>query len=113
MELKEEYEEEMKESHKSSFTYLDLVKYASLRGTTIVLTFLFLFSSVLYFAPLTIVDQFGFDFFLNGIILNCSELLTYFLSLNVIVSLERKRLFFFNLVISLGCAVALIFLNKR
>jgi len=45
---------------------------------------------MLYYAPLLLVDSFGFNFYVNGIVVNVSELLTYFLSYFTIARIRRK-----------------------
>lgn len=60
-----------------------------------------------------LVDQFGFDFYLNSVILNGSELCTYFFSYFMITRLRRRPL---NIVTSIVCLITsfcLIFLHSN
>lgn len=111
--LKADYQEELKESHQKTFTYLDLLRLPSLRKITITLIFFSVLSAILYFSPLTIVDQFGFNFYLNGVLLNISELMTYLVSFNIITQVRRKHLFSMCFVGAALCSFALIFLNRK
>lgn len=74
---------------------------------------LFLGNNFLYNAPSMLVDKFGFDFYLNSVILNTSELCTYFFSYFTITRLRRRLL---NIITSIVCLMAsfcLIFLHSN
>lgn len=102
----------MEGEHKKAFTYIDLVRYPSLRWITIWAFVLFFCSSFLYFAPLIIVDEFGFDFYVNGVILNVSELVTLVISYFFITSLKRKMVNIITFTVALFSSFWLIFLNN-
>jgi len=68
--------------------------------------------SFIYYAPFLLVGQFGFNFFLNGILLDVAELLTYFLTVTLITSLKRKKLFLITASITLLSAFTLVFLDS-
>lgn len=74
---------------------MDLFVFPSTRFITIWVILLCFTCNFIYLAPTLITDQFGFDFYLNGVILNASELLTYFVSYFCITRLPRRT---FNLV---------------
>lgn len=74
---------------------------------------LFFTANILYNAPLMLIDEFGFDFYLNGIILNLSELSTYFFTYFYITRLPRKTVNILTSVVTLICSVILIFLHTR
>lgn len=100
-------------SQKKALTYLDLFRYESLRSTTICFSFLCCFGACLYFAPLLIVNEFGFDFYINGIIANCSELAIYPFAVSFIKGASRKKLCKISLIIQLLCSLALTFINNK
>lgn len=59
-----------------------------------------------------LLDEFGFNFYVNGILINCSELITYIFSYLRITKLKRKKLGLILFFIALICSFALIFLHK-
>jgi hypothetical protein len=59
-----------------------------------------------------LIDEFGFNFFLNGVLLNCSELITYVVSYFTIAKLRRRHLGLLLFSIALVCSFALVFLHK-
>jgi hypothetical protein len=69
-------------------------------------------TSFIYYAPFLLVGQFGFNFFLNGAILDVAELITYFLTVSLIPSFKRKKLFFTTASITFVSALAMLFLNQ-
>lgn len=67
----------------------------------------------LYYAPLMLIDNFGFNFYLNGVIINLSEMITYFVSFFLITKLKRQKIALFLFAIALGCSFLLLFLHKN
>lgn len=66
----------------------------------------------LYYAPLMLIKEFGFDFYINGVLINISELITYFFTYYFITKLERRRLALWLFGLALACSFALLFLHK-
>jgi hypothetical protein len=60
-----------------------------------------------------LVDSFGFDFYLNGVLVNISELLTYFLSYFTIAKIPRKRISQLLLALSAMFCFILVFLHSQ
>ena len=58
---------------------------------TIFLMLLFFALNILYYAPAMLIDEFGFDFYLNGVIINVSELITYVVSYFVVTKIKRRK----------------------
>jgi MFS family permease len=112
-ELKKAYESELRRSEKSAFTYWDLLRYRSLRRVTLLMMLLFVSVNILYYAPAMLIDQFGFDFYLNGLILNLSELGTYFLSYFTVTRLPRRTFNILGSGVALAASFALIFLHTK
>lgn len=111
--LKEEYYAEMNQEHKKTFTYLDLFVFPSTRCITIWASLLFLTCNFLYLAPTMLFDQFGFDFYLNGVILNASELVTYIFSYIYITGLPRRMTNLISMSIVLFSCLALFLLGDN
>lgn len=103
----------MDNEKKQAFTYYDLVKYPSLRYITIWTTLLWICTSFLYFAPLIIIDEFGFDFYINGLIINVTELVTFIYTYFYITSMKRKVFNIAAFAIAFVTSTALIFINKE
>jgi hypothetical protein len=60
-----------------------------------------------------LVDSFGFDFYLNGVLVNVSELLTYFLSYFTISRIPRKRISQLLFGLSAVFCFILVFLHSQ
>lgn len=54
------------------FSFVDLFRYLSLRRLTLFVGLTIFAVDFLYYAPVMLIDEFGFNFFLNGVLLNCS-----------------------------------------
>jgi hypothetical protein len=59
-----------------------------------------------------LVNQFGFNFFINGILLAVSEAVTYPFVFFTVGRLKRKKVFYVTASIIFFSAFALIFLNQ-
>jgi hypothetical protein len=103
----------MSHEHKRVFSFLDLFRFPSLRTTTICVSLVFLACNFLYLAPNMILDQFGFDFYLNGIVVNTSELITYVFSYYLITQIPRRQFGLLSFSIVLLSCFALIFLQGK
>lgn len=80
---------------------------------TICSCLLFFCINILYYAPLMLVDEFGFDFYLNGVLINLSDLLTYIFSYSMVTTLKRKKFNMLASAVSLACSFLLIFLHAK
>ena len=67
----------------------------------------------MYYAPAMLIDQFGFDFYLNGLIIFLSELITYFVGYCTIKKLKRKRINIIGSLVALICSFVLVFLHTK
>jgi len=54
--LKREYDMEIKRSQRKAFTYYDLLRYSSLRKTTVLMSLIFVSINILYYAPVMLID---------------------------------------------------------
>ncbi len=95
------------------FTFRDLFKFKSLRMLSILLGLVGFSVDFLYYAPLILIDNFGFNFYLNGVIINLSELITYFVSYFLITKLKRKNMALFLFAVAFGCSFILLFIHKN
>ena len=68
--------------------------------------------SFLYYAPFIIVGQFGFNFYMNGVLLDVAELITYFITVTYITQIRRKKLFYLTMSITFACSCILLLLNQ-
>ncbi len=103
----------MASENKLFFNYLDLFRYKSLRTKSIFIGIIIFSVDFLYYGPLMLIDQFGFNFYINGVIINISELITYVFSYFLIVKLKRR---FFGIVmfsIALVCSFILIYVSEK
>lgn len=67
----------------------------------------------LYYAPVMLISEFGFDFYLNGVLINISELVTYVLTYIFISRIPRRQLALVMFTAALLCSFALVFLNEH
>jgi hypothetical protein len=110
--MKNEYKEEMTVDKSVALTFLDLFRFSSLRMITVCSMLLFFSVNILYNAPQMLIDQIGFDFYLNGIIINCSELTTFFFTYFLITQVQRRLLNITTSTVSLVCSIILIFAHS-
>lgn len=94
-------------------TYIDLFRYKSLRKITISSMILFFSSSILFFMPLNLVTQFGFNFYLNGLIINLSELISFPFSLYFVRTLKRRVFICRCLVVAFMASFILVFIDNN
>lgn len=95
----------------SKLTYADLFRFKSLRRLSICTSLVFMSTNILYYAPLMLIDQFGFDFYVNGLLINFSELITYTVAYHYVTSIKRRQFILTASVIIFLCALSLIFLH--
>ena len=88
---------------KKSFTVLDLFRYKSLAGPTVIFSLLILFIDFIYFGHITIIDRIGFNATLNQALLSSSEIVGIILSLSFSTIVPRKTfgmlLYFVSLIL--------------
>jgi hypothetical protein len=99
-------------SEKKYFTFVDLFRYVSLRSMSMHLGLVAFSVGFLYYAPVMLIDSFGFDFYLNGVLLNFSELVTYAVSFFLIGDLKRRKLAIWMFTAGLACSIVLFFLHS-
>ena len=93
--------------------YLDLFRYRSLRQKTIFICLVIFSIDFLYYGPVLLLDSFGFDFYLNGVILDFSEVITYFFGFFLITKIKRRLIGLVLFTISFICCASLIFLSHK
>ena len=108
--LKKKYNSELAEQ--PLLTFSSLFEYPSLRLKAICTMIIWFSIGFLYYAPFILVNQFGFNFFLNGILLDISEVLTYLFTYFAITHIKRKKLIYTTLIVIFFCCFALIFIDK-
>lgn len=77
------------------------------------MSLIFIAINILYYAPVMLIDEFGFDFYLNGIIINGSELVTYPFSYFMVTKIKRKKFNVIGSAIALLTSFGLIFLHTK
>ena len=69
--------------------------------------------SFLYFMPFLMISQFGFNFFINGVIFSASEIFTYILAFCIVTHCKRKNMFYVVLSVILSASFVLIFISTN
>ena len=72
---------------------------------------LFITINIMYYAPAMLIDQFGFDFYLNGFLVNLSELSTYIVGFFIIKKIKRRLFNIIGSSIAIACSFVLIFIH--
>ena len=95
-----------------TLTYLDLFRFRSLRKVSVFTSLAFFSTSIAYFVPNYKVDQFGFDFYFNGVFIFGTELVVAPIALCLIQRLERRKFLIACSIVSLICSLVMIPLDK-
>ena len=72
---------------------LDLIKYPSLRSTSIFIVFIFMFSDMLFLFPSSVIDRIGVNPKFNALIIGLGELSCFPWAVFLIPKLETKKIF--------------------
>ena len=94
-------------------TIWDLFRFNSVRPLSISLGLIFTCIAFLYYAPVMLVNEFGFDFYLNGVLVNGCELVTYFYTYFYIEKMERRWCCLAFLLGTLLCSTGLVFTQTK
>jgi len=62
---------------KLSFTPIDFCRFKTLRGTTIACSIILFMTYAMYYGPVLIIDQIGFDIYASSAMIHISELLAF------------------------------------
>ena len=116
--LSEESIKQLKEAEErasagdKTLTYLDLFRFRSLRKVSAFTSLAFFSTSVAYFVPNYMTNQFGFNFYDNGLLIFGTELVAAPIALCLIQRLERRKFLIICSGFTLLCSLALIPLDK-
>ena len=92
------------------FSIIDLFRYKSLRVMTIMLILLDISIDVSYFLPNFMLNSFNLNIYINGVVVQSSQILACIFSTFTISRLSRKVYSFVCFVIVFLCAFALVFI---
>lgn len=67
--------------------------------------------NIMYYAPVMLIDEFGFDFYVNGLVINFSDFITYFVCYCIINKIKRKKVNIIGSSIVLIASFVLVFLH--
>ena len=85
-------------------TFVDIFSYPSLRGVTIAQGIVSISTYLIYYGPILIIGQFGFDIYTSNLVLNVADILTYYPLMLIIDKIRRRAgcmlLFFIATVVS-------------
>ena len=96
-------------SSNKNFTFLDLFKYKSLRSITIMLTILICSITFIFLAPSLLLSEFHFDIFINGLVIQSSQILAYILACFIVSKIKRKTIAYVCFFITFLSSFLLIF----
>ena len=100
-------------SKRKIFIFTDLFKLKSLRKTTILISLVILSIDIMYYGPVLLIDQFGFNIYLNGAILSIAELLTYAVTFFFITKIKRRLLSIVVFINTFVFSFILLFINQK
>lgn len=92
-------------------TPLDIFRYKSLRGLTIIMGIILMCVSMMYYGPTLIINQFGFDIYTSSTLLNFADLLTYYPLMLIIDKVKRTNCSSLLFAISTAISIVLIFVT--
>lgn len=108
--LRDLYEQNhFRESDSQNFNILDLFRFPSLKGMTLLLVSIEMIISLLFFAPALMMDQFRFNIFVDGLVVGFSELLAYPLCYFLIMLFSRRGMAFFCFSLTTATSLLLFF----
>jgi hypothetical protein len=99
----------MASQYNNYITPLDLFRFGSLRFITICMGIISIVTYFVYYGPTLIIDQIGFDIYTSNIVLNASDLLTYYPLYLLILSIRRRISGIFLFSIATTISIILIF----
>ena len=91
---------------------LDLIRYKSLRALTLAFLGICISTSILYYGPTLIIDQFGFDIYTSQTVLNIADLFCYYPLMVMIDKVRRRRSSGILFTIATFMSVILSFITK-
>ena len=92
------------------FSMLDLIRYRSLRLLTIVLVVMDCTLDLEYYAPTLMLDQFKFNIFVNGLVIQSSLIIACLITTFIVNRFPRRAFNSFAYAIITCCALVLIFI---
>ena len=95
-------------SHK--FSILDLFRYKSLRGLTLMLIFVDIVFTLEYFTPVLLLGQFNFGIFINGAAIQSAQVFAAIFGYFTIYKLPRRLEGGVSNLILMICSIVLIFI---
>ena len=99
-----------KESDKKVFSVIDLFRYKSLRMMTVILVIIDVTSDLIFFAPSLMIDQFNFNIYINGLVVQTGQFISGAISIYMITYAPRRLLAIVSFSVVMVCSFALIFL---
>lgn len=100
------------EFNKIKISPLDLVRFKSLRSTTICCCLLGFVIFSMYYGPSLIIDSVGFNTFVTSFALQLSEMLMYIPGYYLIDKLKRQKTGAIAFLCTMVCSFVLIFIEK-
>jgi hypothetical protein len=102
---------EYEQTEQFNTTALDLFRFKSLRKVTICAGIICVSTYLMYYGPILIVGQIGFDIYTSNIVLNASDLLVYYPLFLIIDKIRRKKTGAILLGFASSIAGVLIFIS--
>ena len=92
-------------------TPLDIFRYSSLRLITITQILIAMCTFMMYYGPILIIDQFGFDIYTSSTLLNLADLLCFVPLILIIDKIKRKKMCIILFGIAIVISGLLIFIE--
>lgn len=92
------------------FSILDLFRFNSLRGMTLILVLLQCTIIFEFYAPALMLDKFKLDIFINGLVVGVSELISYPICYVLIMKTRRQFVAYACFAATFVCSTVLIFM---
>ena len=95
------------------FSVLDLFKFKSLRGMTLMLILLQCTIIFEFYAPALMLDKFKLDIFINGLVIGVSEILSYPICYFLIMKTRRRLAAYACFAATFLCSAVLTFMWEQ
>ena len=108
--LQQTYKSSMKQSKSKNFSIVDLFQYKSLRYMTIIFIILDFSIDLEFFSPTFMLDQFKFSIYINGIVVQSSQIIASIVVCFLVNRVKRKIYAYVSFAVIMICSIVLIFI---
>ena len=109
-ELQSKYKSSLKQTKSRSFSMLDLFRFKSLRYMTLIFIFLDFSIDLEFFSPTFMLDQFKFSIYINGLVVQSSQIISSIIICFLVYRVKRKVYAYISFAVIMVSSIALVFI---